>query len=336
VAWAGVAIGDDEPVDEEPRSGDRNRRNGAGARSGRGSPPTARVTRVLAELARSSPQPVGLTQLARQLELAPSTCLGILNELVDADFVVRHAVGPRYSLGPALVTLGRTAQRSQPAIGLATEQATALAASLGRVCTVATVERDEIVVLARAGRTTGIQPYVEAGSRFPFFAPIGVMFAAWDTDASVAAWLGRSPVVFDEARLERLRRVIASCRQQGWLVERLTDVERTLHQVLPAAVGNARDAEVRPIIAQAAALFTERDYILGELPDDGTCSVSVVCAPTFDVDGLPDLIVSVYMMEDDTPGDQVRGIAEQLRRGADAVTGAVGGRDPWRSSPPTA
>jgi DNA-binding IclR family transcriptional regulator len=301
-------------------------------RSGRASPPTGRVVRLLDALSRRAPEPVSLAQLARQVDLAPSTCLGILNELVDADYVVRHSTGPRYSLGPMLVTLGQVAQRSQPALGLARQQITALAAELGTVCTVATLAQDEIVVLARVGDSSGIQPSVEEGSRFPFFAPIGVMFAAWDSDDRVAAWLQRAPLEFEEERLARLQQVISSCREHGWLVERLTDVERTLHQVLPTMVRHPGNAQVRPALTQAAALFAQRDYIVGELPDDGVCSVSVMCAPTFTADGHPDLVLSVYVMRDDAPAIEVRRIAGILQRCADAVTGSVGGYDPWRAA----
>jgi DNA-binding IclR family transcriptional regulator len=332
-------MGEDGGVEAEAapdggRGNGRSTRSGSGSgRSGRVSPPTGRVVRLLDELARRSPEPVSLAELARQLNLAPSTCLGILNELVGADYVVRHAAGPRYSLGPMLVTLGQVAQRSQPALGVAREQITALAAELGAVCTVATVAREEIVVLVRIGRgSAGIEPQVDEGARFPFFAPIGVMFAAWDSDERVAAWLDRAPVEFDEERLDRLRHVITSCREQGWLVERLTEVERTLHRVLPSLVGHPGDAQVRPALTQAAALFAQRDYVVGELTDDGEPSVSVVCAPTFTAEGRPDLVLSVYVMRDHVPGAEVRRVAEALRRCSDAVTRSVGGYDPWRAA----
>jgi DNA-binding IclR family transcriptional regulator len=80
--------------------------------SGRASPPTERVVAVLDFLARHPHDRFGVSELARRLGLSKPTCLGIVGTLAAADYLVRDAQDKTYRLGPALISLGHTAQES--------------------------------------------------------------------------------------------------------------------------------------------------------------------------------------------------------------------------------
>src|SRR5690242_13893127 len=80
--------------------------------TGRASPPTARVVAVLNFLASHPQEQFGLSELARRLDLSKPTCLGIVTTLAEAGYLVRDAAEKTYRLGPALITLGHTAQES--------------------------------------------------------------------------------------------------------------------------------------------------------------------------------------------------------------------------------
>ncbi|WP_436771022.1 helix-turn-helix domain-containing protein [Yinghuangia sp. YIM S09857] len=302
------------------------------ARSGRTSPPTARAVRILDVLAAAAPEPLGVSEIGRRVGLAPSTCLGIVNELTWAGYLVRDGSGPRYGLGPALALIGRAAERSRPTFRAARAGIEQLAGELGLLCSAASVVGGDITVLGLAGTAAGTPPLVEVGARYPFAAPVGVMFAAWDTDPAVDAWLARAPVSLDPDRVDRIRDVVRTCRAQGWLAERLTDVERDLHRFLPELGTHGEGERGRRALAEAAAVFSHRDYLLGDLDDapDAAHPVSTVCVPTFDVDNRPDLILSAYVMRPDVTTAEIRRIAERLGACAAAVTALVGGRDPWR------
>ena len=131
----------------------------------RQSPPTDRVMRVLELFASVAPERLGLSAVARALGLSQSTCLGILNELARGGFLVRHAPGPTYSLGTALVLLGQAAQASLPGLEPASTEAAVLADELGVVCTVSAVVGREIVVLDRRGVSFGNEPFIESSKR---------------------------------------------------------------------------------------------------------------------------------------------------------------------------
>ena len=78
--------------------------------SGRASPPTERVVAILDFLARHPHDRFGVSELARRLGLSKPTCLGIVTTLTESDYLVRDSQDKTYRLGPALISLGHTAQ----------------------------------------------------------------------------------------------------------------------------------------------------------------------------------------------------------------------------------
>jgi DNA-binding IclR family transcriptional regulator len=294
----------------------------------RNSPPTLRVVNLLNLLAADPRRSLTLTAIAGQAAITPATCLGILNELAQAGYVVRHP-DRTYSLGGALVSVGAAARDSRAGISQARIELRALGEELGRLCTASSVIGDDIVVLDVAGPVRDATPLVRVGSRFPFLAPVGLVNAAWHGDAVITRWLERAPVELPAKKLSRLRAVIASARQQGYMVERLTNVEANLHQILPMAFANAGSEATRRALAEALMIFADRDYLTNELERPATSSVSVICAPCFDADGRPELVLGVYVMEVKVTIAAVRRIATRLRAACDAVTTSIGGRDPF-------
>jgi DNA-binding IclR family transcriptional regulator len=296
--------------------------------STRMSPPTRRVLGVLNLLAADPADRRTLTAVATALDLSPATCLGILNELVAGGYLVRHP-DRTYSLGGALVSLGTAARDSRPGIGPARGELQALSDDLGRLCTASAVIGDQIVVLEAVGPSSAGTPIVRAGARFPFTAPVGLVNAAWYPDDAIAAWIDRSPVALTPDKLDRLRSVIATCRQQGYLVERLTNVEPNLHRLLPMAIGGANEDAARRALGEALLIFADRDYLTDELAEPEASSVSVICAPCFDAGGRPELTLGVYVMEIDVPIDDIHALGRRLRQACDRVTASIAGRDPW-------
>lgn len=296
--------------------------------SDRSSPPTRRVVDVIDLLAARPATPLTLTAIASATAQSAATCLGILNELAQVGYVVRHP-DRTYSLGGALVAIGSAARDARPGIGTARDELRRLADVLGRVCTASAVIGDEIVVLDVASPAGAALPYVQSGSRFPFVAPVGLVNAAWYPDDEIDAWIARAPFDLGPAKLARVRSVIDSCRRHGVAVERLTNVEASLHRVLPVALRAASGEATRRALAEAMLIFADRDYLAEELDRRGSSSVSVICAPCFDAGGHPELVLGVYVMEDAVPHRAVRSMAAQLREACATVTASIGGHDPF-------
>lgn len=294
----------------------------------RRSNPTRRVTSILGLLAAEAPTALTLSTIANRLGLSLSTCHGILNELRDAGYVDRSPDTKGYRLGSAVLGLSQAARASKPALGMARTQLQRLAAEYGKVCTIATTVRHQVLVLERIGEAEDIGYLGHPGSRYPFDAPVGLMFVAWDRDEAVEAWLARAPIELEQRRQERIRAVVAASRQTGYLVERMTEVDVRLHRIL--RVIDRQPPAVSEAFATAAAIFGERDYLIQELSPTERCSVSHICAPSFDMDGRPHLILSMYVLEQSIEVATVRAIGAALREAADEVTAVEHGYDPWR------
>jgi DNA-binding IclR family transcriptional regulator len=296
----------------------------------RRSNPTRRVTSILGLLAAEAPKSLTLSVIAKTLGLSLSTSLGILNELREVGYVERHEESKGYTLGAGVLELGQAARQSKPALGVARSEMLRLHADFGKVCTVATTVGGQVVVLDRVGDAENVGQLGTAGSRYPFDAPVGIMFVAWERDDVVQAWLDRAPIELEQSRLRRMRAIIDACRQTGYLVERMTEVDVRLHRMLrlverePQAVSQA--------FATAAAIFGERDYLVQELSRGTHASVSVICAPAFDVDGRPHLILSMYVLDEHIPVKLTREMGARLRSACAAVTRAEQGFDPWSGS----
>lgn len=293
----------------------------------RESPPTRRIIRVLDLLATEPGARLNLATIARSLDITPSTCLGILNELTVARFVVRHP-DRTYSLGGSLIAIGAAARQGRPGIGVARDEIAGLSAELACVCTASALVGDQIAVLEVAGSGSGSGLAVGSGSLFPFVAPVGVMFAAWTPDDSVEAWLERAPLPVERAKRDRLWEVVRTAREQGYHVQRLTHVEARLHEFLSGRAAHAADG-AGYALATAMAVLGERDYARGELERSATSSVSVVCAPCFDERGRLELVLGVYVMAPGLDRGQVGDIAQRVVSSARTVTDSIGGRDPW-------
>lgn len=300
------------------------------ARAERRSPPAQRVVTVIDALAARPGTRMGLSEIARVTRISKATCLGIVNELCDAGWLVRSGDPKAYSLGPALLAAGTAAQRSHAALALARPSLRRLADELGAVCTASTVMGGDVVVLARVGDDT-IAPAVRPGQTFPFAPPSGVMFVAWEDDRRVEAWLSSVPLTTDTAAIAELRAVVAACRRQGFLVETLGDFNLGLYSRLAELLDELpeRYAEV---VEQMMSTITQQDYIrylTDDLRPRETYAVSHVCAPVLDADAHTHLLLAVFLMRTAVPYGELRRCADALVEAASAVTTAIGGRDPW-------
>ncbi len=105
--------------------------------------PTRAVDRALGLLAAAAEAPLTLSELAREVELAPSTASRLLSALQRHGFVRRGEDG-RFRSGPALVRLAASTLRAEPAYELAEPHLAAL--------TLATGETANLGVLADGDR----------------------------------------------------------------------------------------------------------------------------------------------------------------------------------------
>ncbi|MFB6674294.1 IclR family transcriptional regulator [Streptomyces sp. NPDC056390] len=167
----------------------------------------ARVTAILAEVARHGAQGARLLDLAHETGIARPTVHRILQDLAEAGFVEQRS-DKRYGLGPALYMLGLSAP--SPVRDLAGIEKTArrLAGQTEDTVYVAIRRPDGVHYLLRAEGSYPIRAYfVEAGET----VPLGVTYAG----IALLSW--HAPEAIDAQLLvhEPLRRLMGAATLDG-------------------------------------------------------------------------------------------------------------------------
>lgn len=295
--------------------------------TGRSSPPTARVVGILDFLASRPDERFGVSELARRVGLSKPTCLGIVTALAEAGYLVRDSNDKSYRLGPSLITLGHKAQESLRVSPAAREELRRLSDRFAVTAALSAVIDDRITLLelvAPAGARTG----VEVGQSYPFAPPVGLMFVLWDDEAE-RAWLAKEPTIPLRTNTERLNRVIAECRADGYLVERLTPGGRRLYSLMAGMSSNLPD-ELRVLLGELVSDIGERVY-LRDANEHGRKrhDISVISAPVYDHYQRQVMVASMNIGKPLTDSE-IRELARALVATADAVTRQLGGAKPTR------
>lgn len=285
------------------------------------SPPTQRVVAVLDFLAEHPQDRFGLSELARRLGLSKPTCLGILVTLTDSRYLVCDASDKTYGLGPRLISLGHTAQESMRVNPAAREELRRLSEAYDTTAALAAVIDDRITLLELVGTDVG----VHVGQSYPFAPPVGLMFVLWD-DAALRNWLAREPTIPLRTDSERLDRVVAECRESGYLVERLTPGGRRLYAMM-AGMSNTMPQELRALLGELISDVGERVYLSSE--SDATQrrqrhDISVISAPVFDHHRRQVMVVSLQIGRALTDAEIVKH-ARGLLSTAGTLTAQLGG-----------
>ena len=293
---------------------------------GRASPPTQRVVAVLEFLSRYPHERFGVSDLARRVGLTKPTCLGIATTLTEAGYLVRDAGDKTYRLGPALITLGHAAQESMRISPAAREQLRRLSSAHATTAALSAVVDDRITVLELVAPPSTAAP-VEVGQSYPFAPPVGLMFVLWDDDA-VRGWLAKEPTIPLRTDDERLARVIAECRADGYLVERQTAAGRRLYALM-AGMSNTLPHELRALLGEMVSDIGERVYLRGESNGDTRQrhDISVISAPVFDHHQRQAMVASLHVGRTLSAAEIARW-ARALVSTANTLTAQLGGRAP--------
>src|SRR3954447_1472125 len=294
--------------------------------SSRRSPPTQRVVAILDHLLAHPGERFGLSELARAVGVSKPTCLGIASTLTELGWLTCHGDSRLYGIGPGLVAAGKLARGAVPAAGAAERELAQLAGRFGCACSASAVVGEEIVVLTSI-RADGRGEGVLAGSRYPFAPPVGLMYVVWDGDAAIEQWLARQPALPVAIDRTHLRRIVAECRERGYLVEGLTEVGVRLHTLMAGVAAYDLPDEVRGLVGEMVSTLGERVYLGEELATRGRHPTHLLAAPTFGPDARQELVLTMYVGQAMT-GAEITRRGKALMSTAAAVTEAVGGMPP--------
>lgn len=278
--------------------------------------------RILDFLGENPSQRFGVSELARRLGLSKPTCLGIVTTLSDAGYLVRDQTDKSYRLGPSLITLGHRAQESLRVSPAAREELRRLSSRFGVTAALSAVVDDRITLLDLIS-PPGVRAGVEVGQSYPFAPPVGLMFVLWDDEAE-RNWLAKEPTLPLRTDTERLNRVIAGCRADGYLVERLTPGGRRLYALM-AGMSTQLPDELRALLGELVSDIGERVYLRDENSTGRKRhDISVISAPVYDHYQRQIMVASMHIGKSLTD-NEITERARALVATADAVTNQLGG-----------
>lgn len=298
--------------------------DGQGPMTDRASPPTERVVAILDFLAEHPHERFGLSELGRRLQLSKPTCLGIVTTLSENRYLVRDGQDKTYRLGPRLISLGHTAQESMRVNPAAREELRRLSITYDTTAALSAVIDDRITLLELVG-PPGAEVGVRVGQSYPFAPPVGLMFVLWD-DEALQTWLGKEATIPLRTDTARLDRVIAECRESGYLVERLTPGGRRLYALM-AGMSNTLPQELRALLGELVADVGERVYLRSESGARQRHDISVISAPVFDHHRRQAMVVSLQLGRPMTDSEITRHSRGVLAAAA-ALTAQLNGREP--------
>lgn len=145
-------------------------------------PAVTRAVGILRQLGKAD-EPLGVNQIARELELIPSTCLHILRVLVDEGLVAFDPVSKRYSIDVGILPIARNAIQRNTFANVVERRLTELSLNFG-VTGIATklADKEHMIVVALSQAPLPFRLQVDLGSRFPaLISATGRCFAAFSS-----------------------------------------------------------------------------------------------------------------------------------------------------------
>jgi len=177
--------------------------------------------RILRHLAESS-DTQGVTAIARQLGISPSSCFNLLKTLEAEDFVHFEPVGKHYSIGPGLARIARSREATDPVVELARPRMQELAARF-RVATGLwrLTENRRLVLVASADSDLATRLHMTLGQRLPMFiGAIGRCVAAHQPVPREQLQSSFRDLRWERApTFTRYQQELDSVRKRGWAVD---------------------------------------------------------------------------------------------------------------------
>ncbi|MDX5359811.1 MAG: IclR family transcriptional regulator [Alphaproteobacteria bacterium] len=182
------------------------------------------VTRAIAILRRlgGSDEPLGVQQIARDLDLVPSTCLHILRVLKDEGLVAFDPISKRYFIDVGILSIARSAIEKNAFASLIQPQLDKLTTRFGlTTIAVQLIEPSSMIVVALSQVPLPFRLQVDLGSRFPaMISATGRCFAAFNAPDEATLRKGFAALHWDNPPdFDVWREEVRQARELGYAVD---------------------------------------------------------------------------------------------------------------------
>jgi flavin reductase (DIM6/NTAB) family NADH-FMN oxidoreductase RutF/DNA-binding IclR family transcriptional regulator len=244
-------------------------------------------------------------------------------DLVGAEEPLLFFRGGYGSFAPLSLASGEADLYEQlRAVDLARPQMESLARRFDSEVTAISLVRDELVLVASAGRTKLAVAPTRVGQRLPFMPPLGSCFAAWGGAARRERWLARLDASHGWARAQ-LVEVPALVRRRGYAIalghkpgEELENLTVKFHES-----GDVSRESLEAAIADSVAGYNPHAF-------EDTVELRFLTAPVFGPDREVAFTLTLWGPAGPAPRELVRAHVDALLAATADATQAVGGTMP--------
>jgi DNA-binding IclR family transcriptional regulator len=280
------------------------------------SPAVQRAGQVLWHLAEHPSETHTVAQLSRVLDIPRATCDSILQALTIQGFVNRREVG--YELGASCLALASAAQAANAVLSVANRHGDQLARDLGASVVISTVIADQARAVAVFDRAPSTVYRGRIGLAVPLVPPFGVVFVAWNSEAS-ENWLLKGGET-DTADAERSRAALRFAQRNGYTYSVLVAPGREFGQVMED-LAIAPDYEPsRRTRDQLTDELRHSEYLATEIERDAEVQLLQISAPVFDANGAVAASIMVLGSMRPMRGEDVEALGRQVMEAADRAT----------------
>lgn len=202
----------------------------------------------------SSANPVGVTRVAKDLELNASTCFNLLKTLVHERLVTFDEATKTYSTGLGLVELSKGSLEKASYVRLMRPHLQELAARHNITTTLwQTARSDRVVLVDLAESASALRIHMSIGQRLPMYiAALGRCMAAYSGLSTMELRSKLSELRWEDGpSFETYMREVDDVRKHGYAVDHGNYVKGVVTVSSPVL-----DERQRPIMAVSAVGFT--------------------------------------------------------------------------------
>ena len=285
-----------------------------------------RALQVIDVLVAHPTQRFTLTELSRRTAINPASAHALLAVMLRAGYVQRHPEHKTYTLGPALVAAGETALEQLPALQLGRERLSSLSDELELEVLLTSPTDEEIIFVARAGRSSAFGLVLQVGQRVPLQPPLGTVFVAWSSADKVNRWLSRAHPALTAADVEHQLHTLAIVRDRGFSIGLESSARQGFGQAMVEERGSPTD-----LLAELGRV----PYQLDEVEEKATYDVTMIAAPIFDANRSVVAALTVVGFAPGLPAPEIVRIGVAVRNSAVVITKQSQGRLPeaWGVDP---
>ncbi len=290
--------------------------------------PTSRVLDVLNFLRAHPTESFTLAEIAGHLGLSNGTAHRILTTMAESRFLSRNERHKTYSLGIALVALGRAAVEKHRGIEIARKQIAQLASELNAQCSVTAIADGELLLLAKEGAPQSHDGLHQVGERTPLILPFAIGHIAWGSEQVIETYLSEASPYLSKALRKHTFAAISAIRRRGYAMAANGPAMRGLRQFMSSPNRHIRNDAYRAAVRDAISTMSEDELQLLNISSKPTAGLRYIAAPVFSPDGSVSLELFTSGLPSNLGAREIERYAERLCAAAAVVTEEVHGRYP--------